>query len=248
MSNNNIWEIESLNKLGKLLLDNKKKFVILCLTLEDSPQEIRKMLVKFMKTMSKQFKLLTFALYTVKHRELQLFDLFKKTKPENYPYVFHIFDTDKIFITIELADEISIYEIFNYDDIKQNYLVDYQLVKSPTLDITQNQHNQSQNNQSTQQINQQVNKSTQQVNQQQNNQTTQQVNQQQNNQTIQQQINNQDNEKNEKELMERKLQILENKKKQMIIDLYKKKSNDFDTHFLRDIKKRKEEEIRLNHK
>lgn len=248
----NIWEVTQLDKLIKLLKENSKKFVILSLILESSPKEDRKMIIKFMKDKYKEFPNITFVLYTVKLNEMNKFDLFKKTQIEEYPYVFHIYDTKNIYITIEKADDVALYEIFEDDKVKKTYqddlrdflnspkstpeyedkrtpqrlLTPLHTPSSPTQqnsDLKQHAHQIQQEQQIKTHLNAQQYQTQQ--NQTQQNQT------QQFNQLVQPLQQPQEDPK-----------VIEQKKLLQKLIIYKKKIDEYNTDFLQEIKNRKEEE------
>ena len=243
----NIWEVTQLDKLIKLLKENTEKFVILSLVLESSPKEDRKMIIKFMKDKCKEFPNITFVLYTVKLHEMSKFDLFKKTQVEEYPYVFHIYDTINIYITIEKADDVALYEIFEDDKVKKTYQDDLKdfLNSTKSTPESENKHTSQrfltplQTPTSSNQQNSDLKPLQHAQKIQQEQQIKTHLNAQQNNpQSLSQsQSFNQIVQPPQEDP-----KIIEQKKLLQKLIIYKKKIDEYNTDFLQEIKNRKEEE------
>lgn len=110
-NNQNIWEIVSLNDLVKILKDSPKKFVIVGITLNSTPQGITKMIKKFLKIKSKLYQNITFLYYNAKDADLGRISLLSKDK-EQYPFIYHIYDTSHIFVSVNMANEETTYKAF----------------------------------------------------------------------------------------------------------------------------------------
>ncbi len=108
----NIWEIVTINDLIKILKEQEKRFVIVAITLESTPKPITKALKKFLKHYAKLYENLTFLYYCANQKDLGRISLLSKNTDE-YPYVYHIFDTSNIFVSVNRANENTIYEAFN---------------------------------------------------------------------------------------------------------------------------------------
>jgi hypothetical protein len=244
----NIWEVTQLDKLIKLLKENTKKFVILSLLLESSPHQDRKMIIKFMKDKCKEYPNLTFVLYTVKLNEMNKFDLFKKTQVEEYPYVFHIYDTVNIYITIEKADDVALYEIFEDNNVKKNYEDNLKEFLNSTKSTPESTRDSDGKN-TPQRLGlvsplQSPTSSTQNLR------PIQQAQQIQQEQKIQTHLNAQQNQLNfnqQVQIPQEDPKVIEQKKLLQKLIIYKKKIDEYNTDFLQEIKNRKEEErdIRL---
>jgi hypothetical protein len=109
--NHNIWEIVNLNDLVKILKDSPKKFVIVGITLNSTPEPIAKMIKKFLKVKSKIYPNITFLYYRASDSDLGRISLLVKAK-EDYPYIYHIYDTSNIFVSVNAANEQTTYEAF----------------------------------------------------------------------------------------------------------------------------------------
>ncbi len=108
----NIWEIVTINDLIKILKEREKRFVIVAITLESTPKPVVKTLKKFLKHYAKLYENLTFLYYCADQKDLGRISLLSKNVDE-YPYVYHIFDTSNIFVSVNRANENTIYEAFN---------------------------------------------------------------------------------------------------------------------------------------
>ncbi len=108
----NIWEIVTLNDLVKILKSNEKKFVIVAITLDSTPKNIIKALKKFLVHYSEIYKNLTFLYYKADKKDLGRISFLSKNEDE-YPFVFHIYDTSEIFVSVNRANGDSILEAFN---------------------------------------------------------------------------------------------------------------------------------------
>jgi ribosomal protein L30E len=130
----NIWEIVALNDLIKILKEKEKQFVIVAITLDNTPKELVKIIKKFLKTYSKLYENLTFLYYNANQKDLGRISLLNKDVNE-YPYIYHIFDTSNIFVSVNRANQNTIYEAFNaveeyYKKDLQNYLLDKNNIKN----------------------------------------------------------------------------------------------------------------------
>lgn len=132
----NIWEIVNVNDLIKILKKNEKKFVIVAITLDSTPKSTVKILKKFLLHYSKIYHNLTFLYYKADLKDLNKLNLLNKNTDE-YPFVYHIYDTTEIFVTINRANEQTIYEAFNA--VEKHY-------KKDLHDNTMNQDKQSESN------------------------------------------------------------------------------------------------------
>jgi len=108
----NIWEIVTLNDLVKILKSSEKKFVIVAITLDSTPKNIIKELKKFLVHYSEIYKNLTFLYYKADKKDLGRISFLSKNEDE-YPFVYHIYDTSEIFVSVNRANGDSILEAFN---------------------------------------------------------------------------------------------------------------------------------------
>jgi hypothetical protein len=125
-NNQNIWEIVSLNDLVKILKESPKKFVIVGITLNSTPQGITKMIKKFLKVKSKIYPNITFLYYNAKDADLGRISLLSKDK-EQYPFIYHVYDTSHIFVSVNMANEETTYTAFAevedyYKKDKENFI------------------------------------------------------------------------------------------------------------------------------
>jgi hypothetical protein len=123
----NIWEIVTLTDLIKILKENENKFVIVAITLESTPRNIIKVIKKFLKTYSKLYENLTFLYYQASDKDLGRSSLLVKN-PDEYPFVYHVYNTKDIFVSVNRANETTIYEAFTaveeyYKKDLQAYLI-----------------------------------------------------------------------------------------------------------------------------
>ena len=107
----NIWEIISLNDMVRILKESKKKFVIIGITLQSTPDSTSKMIKKFLKQKSKLYPNITFLYFKAKDSDLGRISLLDKNK-EQYPYVYHVYDTSQIFVSVNIANEETTYQAF----------------------------------------------------------------------------------------------------------------------------------------
>jgi hypothetical protein len=123
----NIWEIVTLADLIKILKENENRFVIVAITLESTPQNIIKIIKKFLKTYAKIYENLTFLYYRASDKDLGRSSLLIKN-PDEYPFVYHVYNTKDIFVSVNRANENTIYEAFTaveeyYKKDLQSYLI-----------------------------------------------------------------------------------------------------------------------------
>jgi hypothetical protein len=108
----NIWEIVTVTDLIKILKENEQKFVIIALTLNDTPVETTKILKKFLKDYSKKYKNITFLYFKVADKDLGRISLLNKDKSE-YPFLYHIYDVNNIFVSVNRVNKHTLYESMN---------------------------------------------------------------------------------------------------------------------------------------
>lgn len=145
-NNQNIWEIVNLNDLVKILKDSPKKFVIVGITLTSTPQRVSKMIKKFLKTKSKLYQNMTFLYYTAKDSDLGRISLLVKDK-DQYPFIYHVYDTSHIFVSVNVANEETTYKAFTdveeyYKKDKENYIHSDNQNNNINTNLIHNQHEQ----------------------------------------------------------------------------------------------------------
>ena len=117
----NIWEIISLNDMVRILKESPKKFVIIGITLQSTPDSTSKMIKKFLKQKSKLYPNITFLYFKAKDSDLGRISLLDKNK-EQYPYVYHVYDTSQIFVSVNIANEETTYQAFS--EVEDYYKAD----------------------------------------------------------------------------------------------------------------------------
>ncbi len=136
----NIWEIVTVNDLIKILKENENKFVIVAITLESTPQNIIKSIKKFLKKYAKIYENLTFLYYQANMKDLGRSSLLVKN-PDEYPFVYHVYNTKDIFVSVNRANENTIYEAFTA--VEEYYKKDLQAF---LLNKNENENNINVNN------------------------------------------------------------------------------------------------------
>ncbi len=137
----NIWEIVTLADLIKILKENENKFVIVAITLESTPQQIIKSIKKFLKTYAKLYENLTFLYYQANVKDLGRSSLLVKN-PDEYPFVYHVYNTKDIFVSVNRANETTIYEAFTaVEEYYKKDLQAYLINKSNSSNTTKQDDN-----------------------------------------------------------------------------------------------------------
>ena len=127
--NQNIWEIVVVNDLVKILKKNENKFVIVALTLQDTPNDVIKVIKKFLKDSAKIYKNLTFMYLQVSDKDLGRISIIKKDRSE-YPYIYHIYNITDIFVSVNRANKKTIYE--SMTAVEEYYKKDMENKLNPT--------------------------------------------------------------------------------------------------------------------
>lgn len=122
----NIGEVIDIESLVKKLKENKDRFVILALTLKDTPDSEKTMLKRFLKSKYKNYPNITFIYYCAKEKDLGRISILKKDKSQ-YPYLYHIHNVTTLFVIVNNVTEQNAYESFSkvkeyYDNDKQKFL------------------------------------------------------------------------------------------------------------------------------
>lgn len=211
----NIWEIVTLNDLIKILKEKEKQFVIVAITLDNTPKEIIKIIKKFLKTYSKLYENLTFLYYNASIKDLGRISLLNKNVDE-YPYIYHIYNTSDIFVSVNRANKNTIYEAFNA--VEEYYKKDLQsyLINKNNIDNIDNIKNDNNTTDITDKSNIQINQDIQTIN-------SQQI-------------------KDDEEQAKINRKVIEHQKLLEKISILENKKKDFNIKFLEDIQKRKKEE------
>ena len=221
MTRQNIWEIVTVNDLVKILKEHENKFVIVGLTLQTTPDDMIKTIKKFLKDYSKIYKNITFLYLNVLDKDLGRINILKKDKSE-YPFVYHIYNTSDIFVSVNRVNKQTLYESMYavekyYKKDLENYLSSLSNEKSNNVIINNNLP--FNNNLNNDQLN--------------NNKNDEDYNE--NQEQERQQINDLQNEETQQKVLEH-----ENLLNRIVIFEDKKKIHNL--KFLEDIQKRKKEE------
>ena len=243
MSKRNIWEIVTVNDLVKILKENEDKFCIVALTLQETPDNDVKMIKKFLKDYSKIYKNLTFLYLKLSDKDLGRINIIKKDKNE-YPFIYHIYNTSDIFVSVNRVNKKTLYESMNvvekyYKKDLENRLEKLQENNNDNDNDNDNEHK------SVVVTNLNINKNKI-INQNQDkNQYNNTIGDDKNNNLNNDNDDHNDDKKNLTDLqnneeMQRKVLEHENLLNQIIIFEEKKKQHNL--HFLEDIQKRKKEE------
>lgn len=115
--NTNIFEVKKLNDLKSIM--QTCVTVIVGFTLPETPRETKIMIRKFLKNKAKIFKLITFIYMEVTDEDRNTLSILKGDKSE-FPKIFHIRDGNKIFVSVNSADQESIYQSFS--EVENYYL------------------------------------------------------------------------------------------------------------------------------
>lgn len=107
----NIWEVTTVSDIVKILKSNPKKFVILGLSLANSPKQEHKLIKKFLKDKAKIYPNMTFLFFKVEKNDLGKISLLD-SNVDTYPWVYHVYDYNNIFIKVNNANEETIYKSF----------------------------------------------------------------------------------------------------------------------------------------
>ena len=186
MTRQNIWEIVTVNDLVKILKEHENKFVIVGLTLQDTPVDMIKMVKKFLKDYSKIYKNITFLYLNVLDKDLGRINILKKDKSE-YPFVYHIYNTSDIFVSVNRVNKQTLYESMYavekyYKKDLENYLSSLSNEKSNNVIINNNlpfnnnlNNDQLNNNKNDEDYNENQEQERQQINDLQNEETQQKV-------------------------------------------------------------------------
>ena len=142
----NIWEIVTLNDLVKILKEHEKRFVIVAITLDSTPQKLTKNIKKFLKHYAKLYENLTFLYYKAERKDLGRISLLNKDENE-YPFIYHVYDTSEIFVSVNRANEDTIYEAFNaVEEYYKKDLQSFLLNKTNKNDSNKNDSNKNESN------------------------------------------------------------------------------------------------------
>jgi hypothetical protein len=107
----NIWEVTTVSDIVKILKSNPKKFVILGFSLVSAPKTEHKLIKKFLKDKAKLYPNMTFLFFKVEKNDLGKISLLD-SNVDSYPWIYHVYDYNNIFIKVNNANEETIYKSF----------------------------------------------------------------------------------------------------------------------------------------
>lgn len=107
----NIWEVTTVSDIVKILKSKPKKFVILGLSLTTAHKYEHKLIKKFLKDKAKLYPNITFLFYKVESNDLGKISLLD-SNVDTYPWIYHVYDYNNIFIKVNNANEETIYKSF----------------------------------------------------------------------------------------------------------------------------------------
>jgi hypothetical protein len=108
----------------------KNKFVIIGLTLKNTPSSQKKIIKQFFKSKHTEYPNMIFIYYEVSEDDLGKKISLLKNKPEEYPYLYHIYDIEKILVTVSNVNIETLHASFNavkhhYDNDKMQNELSY---------------------------------------------------------------------------------------------------------------------------
>ena len=141
----NIWEVTTISDIVKILKSNPKKFVILGLSLSNAPKTEHKTIKKFLKDKAKLYPNMTFLFFKVESNDLGKISLLD-SNVDTYPWIYHVYDYNNIFIKVNNANEETIYKSFEAGE--QYYKKDLEEYLDNNSNKTSNQTEDKKTNQS----------------------------------------------------------------------------------------------------
>jgi hypothetical protein len=133
----NIWEVTTVSDIVKILKSNPKKFVIIGLSLANAPKTEHKLIKKFLKDKAKIYPNMTFLFFKVESNDLGKISLLD-SNVDTYPWIYHVYDYNNIFIKVNNANEETIYKSFEAGE--QYYKKDLEeYLDNNTVNKTDNQ-------------------------------------------------------------------------------------------------------------
>lgn len=116
---NNIWQVTNTKDLIDIMNTCRDKFSIIGLTLKSTPHNQKKIIKQFFREKHIEYPNITFIYYQVNIDDLGKHISLLKKSPDEYPYLYHIYNIDKILVNVSNVNEITILESFNA--VKQYY-------------------------------------------------------------------------------------------------------------------------------
>jgi len=122
----NILEVVCVKDLSKILKESPNKFVIIGLVLDVNEKKIQSYIKKFLKEKSTIYPNMTFVFYKASKKDFNKISLISDDS-EEYPIIYSIFDSENVFVKVNMAEPATIIESFNavksyYDDDLVKYV------------------------------------------------------------------------------------------------------------------------------
>jgi len=121
---NNIWEINKLPLLIKLLKNSKNKYLFIAFVTNGTKIDQKNIIKRFMKNKGKIHQDVLFYYYVIKNKEEEkkINTIFITKKNITYPKVFYMFNVDTVLLKVDNANEETLNKSYNdfveYIDIK----------------------------------------------------------------------------------------------------------------------------------
>ena len=109
---NNIFEIKSVNDIETILKSSSGKFVILSITLNNTPLNTKINIRKWLKKYSVEYKNVVFLYMSVTSEDLGKLSIFKEDVSK-YPLLYYIYNINNICISVDNVDTEGINEAYN---------------------------------------------------------------------------------------------------------------------------------------
>ena len=117
----NLWEVTNFDDLIKLLRTGSYKFIILAITLKDTKSILKKKIKKLVKTKANNYPKLLFLYYQANSNDLGKVEPILADVKRDYPKLYYIYNTQEIWASLLGIDpKIDLEEFFN--DIHQHYI------------------------------------------------------------------------------------------------------------------------------
>jgi hypothetical protein len=145
----NIWQVVCVNDLIKILKESPSTFIIIGIVLETTPKQAQIEIKKFLKEKARLFPNMKFLFFKANLNDLGKISLLENDENQ-YPFIYHIYDTTNIFIKVNSANYQTITESFKAGE--QYYKKDLEkYLSSENPQPPQTPQNNSQNSQPNQQ-------------------------------------------------------------------------------------------------
>lgn len=118
---NNLWEILEFNDLKYLLVNAKKRYLVLSIVTSETTSNIKKMIRHFLKNKSKKYSKVTFLYYEAKKEDFGLLKPMFAKDMSQYPKLIHIWNVEDIMTQVFAIDNEDIIEA-SFEDYDEYYL------------------------------------------------------------------------------------------------------------------------------